>query len=216
MRSAGEEAAIREDVFRWLDDIFIGRGGYEIPRAQLLSYEFRGERIPLLDTGRGIRNPADFSSTLSIMSGWEKNRYEDYESDDGWITYHHRASDGGDSVKLIRAFENQHPIVYFRAVREGYYLPHYPIRIAENDPVARVVRFPLDEGLAVLGDPRPIRTRSADMPIASCRRACTSRSSARVCCMRTPNRAPSATFVTRNCWMLHASRWSSPPNESRA
>jgi putative restriction endonuclease len=151
MRTAAEQAAIREDIFRWLDEV--GHGGYEIPRARLLSYEYRGERIPLLDTGRGIRNPRDFSSTLSIMTGWKKNRYEDYESDNGWVTYHYRAGEGGDNVKLLRAFENQDPIIYFRAVREGYYLPYYPIVIALNDPLERVVRFPLDEGLAVLGDP---------------------------------------------------------------
>lgn len=153
MRSAAEQAAIREDVFRWLDDVFIGHGGYEIHHTVLRSYAYHGERIPLLDRGKGIRNPANFSSTLSIMSGWKKNQYEDYESDDGWITYHYRAGEGGDNVKLIRAFENQDPIVYFRAVREGYYLPYYPIYITENDPSQRVVRFPLDEGLAVLGDP---------------------------------------------------------------
>lgn len=38
-------------------------------------------------------------------------------------------------------------------MREGYYFPYYPIVIAENDPVGRVVRFPLDQGLGLLGDP---------------------------------------------------------------
>ncbi|WP_242497786.1 HNH endonuclease [Microbacterium protaetiae] len=153
MRSASEQAAIRQDVFHWLDDVFIGHGGYEIHHTVLKSYTWRGERLPLLDTGRGIRNPEEFSSTLTIMSGWKKNQYEDYESDNGWVTYHYRAGEGGDNIKLIRAYENRDPIVYFRAVREGYYLPYYPIYIAENDPAERVVRFPLDEGLAVLGDP---------------------------------------------------------------
>lgn len=153
MRSEADQAAIREDIFRWLDDLFLGHGGYEIPRSALLSYAYEGERIPLLDTGRGIRNPRDFSSTLTLMSGWKATRYQDYESDDGWVTYDYRAGEGGDNVKLVRAYEQHDPVVYFRAVREGYYLPYYPIVIAQNDPIARVVRFPLDEGLAALGDP---------------------------------------------------------------
>lgn len=83
MRTVQEEQAIRYDVFRWLDAAFIGRDGYEISRAELLSYSFRGERVPLLDTGRGIRNPATLRSTLSIMSGWKKNRYQDFETENG-------------------------------------------------------------------------------------------------------------------------------------
>ena len=153
VRSRAEESTIRADIFRWLDEQFIGRGGYEIHSSVLRLYEYKGERIPLLDRGKGIRNPASFSSTLSIMSGWKANRYSDYESDDGWVTYHYRAGDSSDNVKLVRAWENRDPIVYFRAVREGYYVPFYPIIIAENDPVARVVRFPLDPALSFLGDP---------------------------------------------------------------
>lgn len=119
----------------------------------LRGYHYGSDHIPLLDRGKGIRNPATFSSTLSIMSGWKANRYSDYESDDGWITYHYRAGEGGDNKKLVRAWANGDPLVYFRAVREGFYIPYYPIVIAHNDPVARVVRFPLDQALSFLGDP---------------------------------------------------------------
>lgn len=153
MRTAAEEAAIRLDVFRWLDEMFVGHGGYELSRDQLLSYRYRGEPIPLLDRTRGIRNPRDFSATLSVMTSAGKNPYEDDESDDGWITYDYRAGEGGDNVKLIRAYELQTPIVYFKGVRPGYYLPYYPITIAANDPVARQVRFPLDEALVLFGEP---------------------------------------------------------------
>ncbi|MGP6178200.1 HNH endonuclease [Microbacterium sp. A196] len=153
MRTHQQELAIRNDVFHWLDQKFIGGGGYEIHHTELKSYEFQGERIPLLDTGKGIRNPATFSSTLSIMSGWKTNRYNDHHDDTGWVTYSYRAGEGGDNVKLVRAYENQDPIIYFRAVREGYYFPYYPILIAENDHLGRVVRFPLEQSLTLLGDP---------------------------------------------------------------
>lgn len=153
MFSREEERAIRDDVFRWLDEQFITHGGYEIHHSVLRAYAYRGLQLPLLDTGRGIRNPAAFSSTLTIMSGWKKNPYQDAEDESGWVTYSYRAGDGGDNTKLIRAWANGDPIVYFRAVREGYYLPYYPIVIAENDSVKRHVRFPLDPGLGILGDP---------------------------------------------------------------
>jgi putative restriction endonuclease len=65
MRSRLEELAIRADVFRWLDERYIENGGYELSRGLLESYTFEGEPIMLLDPGgRGIRNPAIFSSTL--------------------------------------------------------------------------------------------------------------------------------------------------------
>lgn len=154
LRSSAEEAAIRQDVFRWLDARCIENGGYELSRELLESYTFDGEPIKLLDTGRGIRNPVTFSSTLTVMtSAGRRNPYEDRESADGWVTYHYQSSKGGDNVKLARAVENRDPIVYFRGVRSGFFVPFYPVVIAHNDPIARVVRFPLDQGLSFLGDP---------------------------------------------------------------
>ncbi|WP_431805225.1 HNH endonuclease [Microbacterium sp. bgisy203] len=154
LRSSAEEAAIRQDVFRWLDARYSENGGYELSRKLLESYRFNGEPIKLLDTGRGIRNPASFSSTLTIMtSAGRRNPYEDSENADGWVTYHYQSSKGGDNVKLARAVENRDPIVYFKGVRPGFFVPFYPVVISHNDPIARVVRFPLDQGLSFLGDP---------------------------------------------------------------
>lgn len=152
MKTPEEEREIRLDVFRWLEERSLRTGGYEISRSELLNYSFRGERIPLLDTGRGIRNPATFRSTLSIMSGWKANKYNDFEDENGWIEYSYRDQIGGDNLKLINACELGEPIVYFRAVREGHYIPYFPV-VPINDPDKRVVRFPLTEELALLGDP---------------------------------------------------------------
>jgi putative restriction endonuclease len=68
VRTEAEQRSIREDVFRWLDER-LAAGSYELSRAELESYSYLGERIPLLDRSRGIRNPGDFDSTLSIMTG---------------------------------------------------------------------------------------------------------------------------------------------------
>ena len=48
MRSAEEQRAIREDVFRWLDNK-LATGAYELTRTELENYAFGDERIPLLD-----------------------------------------------------------------------------------------------------------------------------------------------------------------------
>lgn len=66
-RDAAEQRKIREDTFRWLDGR-LATGAYELTRAELAAYSYGEERLPLLDQSRGIRNPADFDSTLSIMT----------------------------------------------------------------------------------------------------------------------------------------------------
>jgi putative restriction endonuclease len=111
MRSEAEQRLIREDVFRWLDGK-LGSGAAELTRTELQNYHFGAERIPLLDTARGIRNPVDFESTLSIMTS-VKSPYQDDVSVDGFVRYAYQTKDGGDNVKLRRAFVNNDPLVYF-------------------------------------------------------------------------------------------------------
>jgi putative restriction endonuclease len=88
-----------------------------------------------------------------MTSVGKRNPYLDSESMDGWVTYHYRLGDAGDNTKLARAVEYRDPIVYSKGVRVGFCIPFYPIVIADNDPIARVVRFPLEQGLSFLGDP---------------------------------------------------------------
>ena len=70
MFNRAAELAIREDVFRWLDERMIDHGGYEIHHSVLRSYHYGEMPLPLLDRGKGIRNPRQFLSTLSIMTWW--------------------------------------------------------------------------------------------------------------------------------------------------
>jgi putative restriction endonuclease len=126
MRSRAEQAAIRQDVFRWLDNQ-LGSGKWELTRAELVNYTYLGERIPLLDQGRGIRNPADFDSTLSVMTSAKGRPYDDEILDDGIIRYSYRAQEGGDNKKLVQAFIDRDPLIYFRGVRDGVFIAYYPV-----------------------------------------------------------------------------------------
>ena len=151
MRSAEEQRAIREDVFRWLD-IKLETGAYELTRTELENYAFGDERIPLLDQNRGIRNPADFDSTLSIMTS-ANGPYDDFADDDGYVRYHYRAQEGGDNRKLRAAFVNGDPMIYFERVRAGAYVAHYPAYIVGDDPGTRTVTVALDQAMRFFGDP---------------------------------------------------------------
>lgn len=131
-------------MFRWLDDQ-IGGGKYELPHKLLKGYTYNGERIPLLDTGRGIRNPADFSSTLTIMTSAKRNGYRDEIRPDGLVRYAYQTKDKGDNVKLHRAFLDKVLLAYFHGLRDGFYTAFYPVYIVADDPVSRSVHLALDE-----------------------------------------------------------------------
>lgn len=151
-RTRIEQNIIRDDVFGWLD-ARRDAGAYEYSREELINYTFKGERIPLLDTGRGIRNPADFDSTLTVMTSSKQTEYSDGISPEGLVTYSYQSREGGDNVKLRNAFENGDPLVYFLGVRPGYFVAFYPVYIVHDDPVRRVVSIALDESLRYFDDP---------------------------------------------------------------
>ncbi|MGM1018262.1 MAG: HNH endonuclease [Actinomycetota bacterium] len=155
-RTRIEQDVIRDDVFRWLD-ARRNAGSYEYSREELINYSFRGDRIPLLDTSRGIRNPADFDSTLTLMTSSKKTGYSDGISPEGLVTYSYQSREGGDNVKLLKAFEHGDPLVYFLGVRPGFFVAFYPVYIVHNDPVRRVVSIALDESLRYFDDPMNLK-----------------------------------------------------------
>lgn len=155
-RTRVEQDSIRDDVFRWLD-ARRNAGSYEYSREELINYSFQGDRIPLLDTSRGIRNPADFDSTLTLMTSSKKTSYSDGISPEGLVTYSYQSREGGDNVKLLEAFEHGDPLVYFLGVRPGFFVAFYPVYIVHNDPVRRVVSIALDESLRYFDDPMNLK-----------------------------------------------------------
>ena len=61
------ESALREQIIAWVRERAEANGGF-LHREELLGYRTGGRRLPIIDYSRGIRNPADFGSTLSIVS----------------------------------------------------------------------------------------------------------------------------------------------------
>lgn len=151
MRPRWEQDLIRNEVFHWLARRRDETGQATYSRDQLLSYEFRGVRIPLLDTSRGIRNPADFEATLSIMTSADtrRNSYEDRPLGDGLVRYSYRAGEGGDNKKLRAAAALRVPVVYFeQKFRAGPYYAHFPMYV-QDDPGSRTVTLAFEDDLRV-------------------------------------------------------------------
>jgi putative restriction endonuclease len=144
------ELAARRAAFAWLDQKLTS-GQAELSRSELESFEFEGEQLKLIDQSRGIRNPAQFTATLSVMTG-ANSPYADEPLPGGLVRYAYRSGEGGDNVKLKRAAQLGVPIIYFRSIRPGAYVADYPVYVTDV-PDKRVVLLAIGEEMHFFGDP---------------------------------------------------------------
>jgi putative restriction endonuclease len=151
MRDVEEQEAIRADIFRWLDEQ-LGTGKSEFTHIELKNYTYKGERIPLKDGQRGIWNPKDFESTLSITTSL-KDQYNDELGDDFSLLYSYQTRDGGDNLKMFRAMDDHVPLTYFRAIRSGTYVAYYPAYVVGANNATRKFSVMLDESFRFFSDP---------------------------------------------------------------
>ena len=140
----------------WVRERAEVNGGF-LHRHELLSFAIGGRDLPLIDFSRGIRNPAGFSSTLSIVSAAD-GPYDDVESDDGLLHYAYRKGDPftGDNRKLRAALETGLPLILFRKEVANYYTPVLPVYVVEDYPEERAFIIALDEAFRFMGDVRDL------------------------------------------------------------
>ncbi|WP_172657662.1 HNH endonuclease [Demequina rhizosphaerae] len=138
-------ARIFHDVMQASDE-----GTKPLHRDWLLNYSIDGERLPLIDPqGRGIRNPADWSRTLSITTV-ENGRYPDREVQPGVWQYpfcvnKHGAVDASNN-KLFAAQRDGVPVLYFYKPMAYTYLPVGMVAAVARDDSAREFTIALTEG----------------------------------------------------------------------
>ena len=152
------ENALRQQIFDWVRERAELNGGF-LHRDELLDYHVRGARLPIIDYSRGIRNPADFTSTLSIVST-VNGPYDDTESDDGLLHYAYRKGDPftGDNRKLRSALNTGSPIILFRKEVKNIYTPVLPVYVVDDEPENRQFIIALDESFTFLPDVRHLTT----------------------------------------------------------
>src|SRR5699024_5711168 len=138
----------------WVLERAEANGGF-LHREELLSFRHGGERLPLIDFSRGIRNPAAFSATLSIVSS-AHGPYDDVESEDGFLHYAYRSGDpfGGDNRKLREALTTGAPLLFFRKEQPNIYTPVAPVFVVEDYPEERAFVIAFDEAFRYFGDLR--------------------------------------------------------------
>lgn len=148
------EAALRVQIMNWVHERAEANGGF-LHRAELLSFRIADRDLPLIDYSRGIRNPATFSSTLSIVAS-ANGPYDDVESEDGLLHYAYRKGDpwSGDNRKLRTALETGQPLILFRKEVPNYYTPVMPVYVVDDYPEERSFIIALDEAFRYMGDVR--------------------------------------------------------------
>ena len=133
---------------QWLDR----RPRPQVDWAWLSTFEYDGERIPLMDRQRGIRKPAKMNAALSMRTVFTKPGdappYADAEGPDGLQRYKYRGNDPmhPENRALRRAFEDSLPLIWFVGVAEGVYEALYPVWIAADEPAQLQFALALDEG----------------------------------------------------------------------
>lgn len=148
------ESALRIAIMDWVRQRAEANGGF-LHRQELLSFRIDGRDLPIIDFSRGIRNPAGFSSTLSIVST-ANGPYDDAESEDGLLHYAYRKGDPwtGDNRKLRAAMETGQPLILFRKEVPNFYTPVMPVYVVDDYPEERSFIIALDEAFRFMGDVR--------------------------------------------------------------
>lgn len=144
------EQQLRLRIFDWVQLTADKNGGY-LTRDQLLNFTIDGKRFPLIDYSRGIRNPQDFASTLSIVSTIN-GPYDDRETDDGFLHYSYQSGDpyGSANRKLRLALETATPLILFRKEFPGFLTPTVPVFVVADDPVAHCFIIAVDEAFTLI------------------------------------------------------------------
>ncbi len=145
-----DELAVRQAAMAYIAGHLELSDG-SITRKALEAFTFGGERLPLIDSSRGIRNPASLAATLSILSQ-PRGPYDDVETPDGLLRYAYRTGDpnGGDNRKLRRAAELGLPLILLRGIAAGVFVPVFPVYVVGDNPVDRYVEIAVDESLRYL------------------------------------------------------------------
>lgn len=150
------ETALRLRVIDWVRQRAEANGGF-LHRQELLSFRIDGRDLPIIDFSRGIRNPQDFASTLSIVTS-ATGPYDDVEAEDGLLHYAYRKGDpfSGDNRKLRTAMETGQPLILFRKEQPNYLTPVLPVYVVDDEPENRRFVIALDEAFRFMGEIRDL------------------------------------------------------------
>lgn len=135
-----DELAVRHAAMSYVADCAQRSGGL-VTRRQLAAFAYRGDPMPLLDRGRGIRNPRQLQATLTILTT-PGSHYNDGVSGER-LRYAFRSDARGqaDNAKLRRAIELRVPVILFEQVDTAVFSPVFPAYVVDDDPTDNFVEI---------------------------------------------------------------------------
>ncbi len=159
------QAQIRNAAFEWLRHFSTRRGG-AVRRDDMSAFHWEGRRIRLMAPQAGIWKPKGFRSALSITSV-EGSPYRDAIRYDGLLSYKWRRGgpDHPDNVALREAIRHGDPLIWFRGLGDGLYLPVFPVWVVAEEPEFEQVLVSL-EGASVLPEDGLGRFRGDTEPVS--------------------------------------------------
>jgi putative restriction endonuclease len=119
-------------------------------RDELLSFQFDGRTFPLIDNQLGIRKPQGMAAALSILTTYTSDGarapYEDVVGSDGLLRYKFQGNPQHyTNIGLRVAFERRAPLMWFFGIKQGLYLPFFPVWIVALEAEQSQVAVALDE-----------------------------------------------------------------------
>lgn len=135
MKEDQRSLKIRMAAFEWLRTQVELHG--DVLHRNLLEngFHYENERVVLIGP-KGIWKPKQVEYYPISLTSSIKSSYEDIETDDYKIIYKYQ--EGGQQVsankRLIKAFVDKIPVIYFRQVSTGYYMVHWPMFVVANNP----------------------------------------------------------------------------------
>ncbi|GII02806.1 HNH endonuclease [Planobispora takensis] len=121
-----------------------------VRRGELLGFQFEGRTFPLIDNQLGIRKPQGMTAALSILTTYASDGarapYEDAVGPDGLLRYKFQGNPRHyTNVGLRAAFELGVPLMWFFGVRQGLYLPFFPVWIVAVETEQSQIAVALEE-----------------------------------------------------------------------
>lgn len=139
------DADLRDQVLSWFADRS-AEGLERVTRNELTEFSIGNDPLPLIDVGRGIRNPVQLDATISIISKPD-SPYADEPFGAGYYRYSFAPGpvDRGDNAKLLEAMRLGVRIVLLLWAAPNVYAPVYPVFVVGVDLAERFFIIALEE-----------------------------------------------------------------------
>jgi putative restriction endonuclease len=140
------EIQIRLAAFDWLRSLIESHGETLDYTVLNNGFIFKGQQVHMIGQ-TGIWKPKQCKYPIAVTTS-TKGVYEDqYDEDDEYIVYKYRGTDPNhhDNVGLRNLILHNLPLIYYKGISRGKYIPIFPVYIHHDDPANLQVFLQVEE-----------------------------------------------------------------------